>query len=231
MSTSATDNGSESFEMIVNPDSSIDLMKAETSLMNEKDNTGKVWNRNYPPIRYSFGTWSYIVSPLRRRGCVGLKEIGTEHEYFPDIFLCACLGTPGIFYAIVAVEDPLWLRIVIAIENAIVGLVSVIADGCLYTMSSDDSNRNGLLDVDRITSGIHIFVLLAVVIYRLLANLMSTLQFIVALLIGLLSIIFFHRRLYFSFVEQDWRKARDHARLWHIGGVATSFVALAPKFG
>ena len=102
-----------------------------------------------------------MVSPLRRRGYVGLKEIGTEHEYFPDIFLCACLGTPGIFYAIVAVEDPLWLRIVIAIENAIIGLVSVIADGCLYTMG----------------------------------------------------------------------KARDHARLWHIGIVVTSFVAFAPKFG
>ena len=38
-------------KMIVNPDSSIDLMKAEKSLMNEKeDNTGKVWNRNFPPI-------------------------------------------------------------------------------------------------------------------------------------------------------------------------------------
>ena len=171
-----------------------------------------------------------MASPLRRRGCVGLKEIGTEHEYFPDIFLCACLGTPGIFYAIVAVEDSLWLRIVIAIENAIIGLVSVIADGCLYTMSSDDSNRIGLLDIDRITSVIHFSVFLAVVIYRLLANLISVLQFIVTLLICLLSMLFFHRRLYFSFVEQDWRN-RDHARLWHIGIVVTSFVAFAPKFG
>lgn len=185
----------------------------------------------YPPIQYSFRTWQYIVAPLRRRGCVGLKEIRSEHEWFPDVFLCACLGTPGIFYAIVSVHDPLWLRIVIAIENAIVGIVSVIADGCLYTMSSDDSNRNGLLDVDRVTSLFHIAVLIAIVIYRLMADLMSPLQFIIAILVGLFSIVFFHRRLYFSFVEQDWRKARDHARLWHVGGVTASFVALAPKFG
>ena len=109
-------------------------------------------------------------------------------------------------------------------------LVSVLADELLLRQSIDDSNRDGLLSLDRITSVIHILILVGIVIFRAINDYISSLQITLAIICGLLSLFIFHRRMYFTFVEQDWKSARLHARLWHVAGSVCPLFAFLPKF-
>merc|ERR1719350_487705 len=52
----------------------------------------------------------YAVLPLRRRGCVTLTEIGTQHVLL-DKILCLFLGIPGLVLSITHDFLPLWFRV------------------------------------------------------------------------------------------------------------------------
>ena len=176
-------------------------------------------------------TSDYVFLPLKQRGVVGLKEIGTVHQMFPDIILCTFLATPGLIYIVSATYEPIWLRVLVCVESLVCGVVATVADGMLLYQSTDATNRIGLIGYDRITSMIHVQTLIMVALYRAFWSYISSLQFALALAIGLVSLFFFHRRLYFSYVEQEWEKARFCARVWHIGGIISSTIILAPRFG
>ena len=119
----------------------------------------------FPPIvAPRFLHVDYLLGPKKRRGCVGIKEIGTKHTVL-DVMLCAGLGVPGVFFCLYSTRDPLLWRVILAMEFVLVGGVSVVADGLMLQMSEDDSNRDGLLPVDRVTSVIHIVLLVCLLLY------------------------------------------------------------------
>ena len=112
-------------------------------------------NAAFPPlVASSFFSRDYLLGPKMRRGCVGMREIGTQHGPL-DVFLCASLGVPGVFFCVYSCGDPLVPRVLLAVEFVVVGGCSVVADGLMTRMSADDSNRDGLLPVDRVTSAFH----------------------------------------------------------------------------
>ena len=189
-----------------------------------------IFNENFPPAKFPILSMEYLLLPFKQRGLVGLREIGTIHQLFPDVFLCTCLSIPGIMYLVTASSEPIWLRGLICAESLLCGVVSTLADGLLLYQSKDSSNRNGILGLDRVTSVIHIFTLIIMVIYRTMGSYISHVQLALALVVTLPSLFYFHRRLYFSFVEQDWKKARFCARIWHIGGTLASLILFLPKF-
>ena len=217
-------------DTMANTDTHIDDIVIEI----ENDNVieKKIWNPDFPPIIVeNIFSNDYLTLPIKRRGVVGLKEIGTIHHLFPDVFLCACLAIPGPIYLFACINEPLWLRVIVCLECIITGGVSVVADGFLAKQSTDDSNRQGMLKFDRLTSVFHINMLVAMLIYRSVNNFMSPVQLVISLTLAIGSLFFFHRRLYDTFVEQNWIKARMDARFWHIGGTIASSLALAPKWG
>ena len=128
-------------------------------------------------------------------------RIGTEHGPL-DILLCACLGFPGLVYAMTATNERLWLRACVAVEFLMVGLASVLADGLLLKQSTGASNRDGLLFIDRKTSVVHVLTLLGMFIYRGVSGHASAAQLGIAVAIGVVSLATFHGRLYYTFVEQ-----------------------------
>ena len=187
-------------------------------------------NPNYPPIRSaSTSMFGYLMLPLRRRGCVGLKEIGTQHTTL-DVFLCACLGVPGLVYAFTAHNELAWLRLLVAVEFFVISFTSVLADGMLRGQSMDASSRDGWMVYDRKTAVMHILTLIAVFIYRGVEGHASRGQLGIAVALGLVSLAIFHRRLHYTFVEQRWRPARICARLWHVGGTVAPLIGLLPRF-
>ena len=189
-------------------------------------------NPLYPPTTATFFSREYFTLTLyrRRRRAVGLREIGTQHTLL-DILLCACLGVPGLVYAATATADPPWLTVCVAIEFIITSVVSVLADGMMLTMTADSSNRDGIIYLDRITSAVHVICLVILFVYRSANGFVSLTRLAVATAIGIASLSLFHRRLYFIFVEQQWRPARTYARLWHVGGTIAPLVALSPEGG
>ena len=210
------------------PSASEESIEPEKIVITAVEPAAAPWNSAYPPLKVPFSI-AYVMLPAKRRGCVGMREIGTEHGPL-DVLLCACLGTPGIVYAITAVHEPLWLRVLVAIEFSVVGAASVVADGLLARQSTDDSNRDGLLKVDRVTSAVHIPFLAAMFIYRGAAGHASPAQLAIAVGLAVLSLATFHARLYYTFVEQRWRPARLCARLWHVGGMVAPLLGLLPRF-
>lgn len=173
--------------------------------------------------------FAYLMLPLRRRGCVGLKEIGTQHTTL-DVFLCACLGVPGLVYAFTAHNELAWLRLLVAVEFFVISFTSVLADGMLRGQSMDASSRDGWMVYDRKTAVMHILTLIAVFIYRGVEGHASRGQLGIAVALGLVSLAIFHRRLHYTFVEQRWRPARICARLWHVGGTVAPLIGLLPRF-
>lgn len=172
---------------------------------------------------------AYLMLPLRRRGCVGLKEIGTLHTAL-DVALCVCLGVPGLVYAFTAHNELVWLRLLVAVEFFVVSFTSVLADGMLRGQSMDASSRDGWMVYDRKTAVMHILTLIAVFIYRGVEGHASRGQLGIAVALGLVSLAIFHRRLHYTFVEQQWRPARICARLWHVGGTVAPLIGLLPRF-
>ena len=189
-----------------------------------------VYNERFPPTRYALFTRDYLFAPLRQRGIVGLKEIGTVHHLFPDILLCASVAIPGVVYVATAEPEYIWLRVVVCVESLVCGTISTLADGMLLYQSTDKNNRIGLIGYDRVTSITHVLTLAIIALYRTLSLFISYRQFIMGLMIGIVSLFFFHRRLYFSYVEQNWANARFCARVWHVGGIISSLIILAPSF-
>jgi len=186
-----------------------------------------IFNPEYPPLSLPFFSCDYFTTTIHRRFacCVGIREIGTKHGPL-DVLLCACIGIPGVVYACTATAEPLWLRLVVAVEFAVIAAVSTIADGLMLHQSRDASNRIGLIALDRKTSVLHVAVLIGLGAYRCAAGHTSALQAGVALVLGLVALTMFHRRLYYTFVVQQWRPARTYARLWHAGATIAPLVAL-----
>ena len=185
------------------------------------------FNPACPPRRVQ-NVRDYLLLSVKQRGCVGMKEIGTKHGPL-DVALCACLGLPGIVYAATATLEPLWLRILVAVEFIIVGAASVVADGLLLRQSTDSSNRNGLLFIDRKTAVLHTITLVGMFVYRGVGGFASPAQLGIAVGLAVPTMAFFHARLYFTFVRQEWRPARACARIWHVGGTVAPLVGLLPR--
>ena len=188
----------------------------------------KVFHPDYPPTTCPFPSFEYFQLTLKRRNCVGMREIGTQHTFL-DVFLCATLCTPGVLYLSLPNPDPLPLRIAVLVECLIVTVVSVIADGFLLHQSADESNREGLLWIDRKTAVLHMLTVPLIVIYRLTSGYITLTQFLLPLAFSTLAIAAFHRRVYCTFVEQDWRKARFWGRVWHVGGSLAPVLAFIPS--
>jgi hypothetical protein len=149
------------------------------------------------------------MEPFRRRGCVGLKEIGTKHDVFPDVVLCIALGLPGIILFAAIPQLKLWVRCVVLIESIVVAATSTIADGMLY---------EEYLPVDRKTSVGHIIIWGCLLAF--FAKCVDTVWIMLLVLLAVSSLAIFHARMHFTFVVQDWKTARNCARAWHIAGSA-----------
>jgi hypothetical protein len=140
---------------------------------------------------------------------VGLKEIGTVHEVFPDMVLCVALGLPGIVLFVAIPQLKMWVRCVVLIESIIVAAVSTIADGMLY---------EEYLPVDRKTSVGHIIIWGCLLVF--FAKCVHKVWIVLLALLAVSSLTIFHARMHFTFVVQDWKTARNCARAWHITGAA-----------
>ena len=151
----------------------------------------------------------YLSKPLLLRGSVGLKEIGTEHPYFPDVLLCSLLGAPGVVLFFTHHSSlSLGLRSWVLIESVVVGAASTYADGLL---------NEDYLWVDQKTSVVHVLTWASLLSYYLGPRLDPAMA--TSLAAGaILSLAIFHRRLHETYCKRNWRAARWCARLWHIGG-------------
>jgi len=189
-----------------------------TPATNAKQYLGAI---RYEPV-YNCTTRQYWRLPWQRRGCVGLVEIGTVHAGW-DVFLCCMLGAPGVFFFVYCrgkhwdFHCPLWLRAAILIESVITATASAIADGLLQEQH---------LWIDRRTSVLHILSWLGLLGYFASTERITRLHVMLLLLLGSLSAVFFHVRMYYTYVEQKWMQARFFARTWHIMGCAIPMLLL-----
>mmetsp|Transcript_46261 Transcript_46261/g.93378 ORF Transcript_46261/g.93378 Transcript_46261/m.93378 type:complete len:207 (-) Transcript_46261:261-881(-) len=190
----------------------------------------KALNPLFPPLlgRDPFSLSTFVLT-IKRRGCVGIREIGTEHENI-DIFLCACLAVPGLVYVITATEASTAMRLAVAVEFCMTSAVSVLADGLLLRQTKDASNRAGILSIDRKTAAFHVVFIIGLLMYRGLRGFASPFQLAFALALGLAALSMFYARLYYTYVEQCWRSARWYARIWHVGGIVAPLIGLLPRF-
>ena len=153
---------------------------------------------------------NYLRRPLRLRGIVGLKEIGTRHKLVPDVVLCLLLGLPGVVLFGLGHRTSLSppFRTFVLAESVATAAVSAYADGLLH---------EEYLWVDQKTSVVHVLTW-AGVLWRLgpqlEAGTAAALSASAAICLAV-----FHRRLHETYVVRDWQAARWCARLWHIGGL------------
>ena len=91
----------------------------------------------------------YLRRPLRLRGIVGLKEIGTRHKLVPDVVLCLLLGLPGVVLFGLGHRTSLSppFRTFVLAESVATAAVSAYADGLLH---------EEYLWVDQKTSVVHV---------------------------------------------------------------------------
>ena len=163
----------------------------------------------------------YVIEPFRIWDDVGLKEIGTVHELFPDVILCALQGIPAIYLAVELVELQLWIRIIFAMEGMALSTTSVIADGLLFEQ---------YMTIDEITATIYILSLLT--LFYNFINCLPVLWSVAIAGMGMINLVFFHSRVHYSSVKRDWMTSRRFARLWHVGGIVvpTIFVTIIKKY-
>lgn len=176
----------------------------------------RCWTANPLPPTVAKTWCEYFVLPFKRRGTVALRQIGTHHKAI-DVFGCACLGLPGVVLAL-ALPDASAIscrvRVLIALESAIVAGISMAGDGMLVER---------LLPLDKFVSApLHIAACIALLVWSVVTRRVSVGGAVGVFACGIFALASFHSRMYWTHVRQDPIVSRWCGRLWHVAGTLAS---------